>query len=211
VLALVQLRADAVDPESYAGAFTDPSRASPTNVLHLEGIGDGYNPNAAAEALTIALHAAPLAPWRSGLDALRAAGLSPIDLAKGNADGGHATIAAAQLLPTHHEDGHFVMYMEPEGATLARELFTRGFDPSPTFSLDGRLLRAEARRRGAPVELLAVGVQDLEALGQDLHLLRERRRNKERHASLHDPDRKAREIPAEQPDLGRRAREERIF
>ena len=140
VLALVQILADPADPHTYARYYRElPPGRGPTSVLHLEGLGDGYNPEAAAEALAAALGATPLAPLAKAFPALDVLGLRAAATVRGNAAGGGASIAFAQLVPTHGEDGHFVMYEEPEAATLVTQFFTRALAATREAPLIGPL------------------------------------------------------------------------
>ncbi|MCS6902182.1 MAG: hypothetical protein RMJ98_21335, partial [Myxococcales bacterium] len=77
-----------------------------------------YTPNVSAEALAVALAATPLAPLLRPARGFELLGLRPASAVSGNARGGQATIALAQLMPTQGEDGHFVMYREPIGGAL---------------------------------------------------------------------------------------------
>lgn len=131
VLALVQLLADPADPQTYARAYREPAPGKgPTSVLHLEGLGDGYNPEPAAEALAAALGAVPLAPLLKPFPALDLLALRPSTTVRGNAGGGASTIAFVQLAPTHGEDGHFVMYEEPAAGRLVTAYFASVLAPS---------------------------------------------------------------------------------
>jgi hypothetical protein len=123
ILALVQTLSDAIDPQSYARFYRDPLPGRrPQSVLHFEGVGDRYNPQEAAEALAIALRAQPLGRLDRAVEGLSLLGLRPSDAPlRGNASGGKATIAFSQLTPTHGEDGHFVIYHEPDGGRLIRQ------------------------------------------------------------------------------------------
>jgi hypothetical protein len=125
LLTIVQMLADPADPQTYARYYREPPAGrGPTSVLHLEGLRDSYNPEAAAEALAAALGARPISPLAKAFPALAILGLDAVATVRGNAVGGRATIAFAQLVPTHGEDGHFVMYREAAGARLVTRFFT---------------------------------------------------------------------------------------
>lgn len=120
MMALVQALADPIDPLSYARFYWDPLPGrAPRPVLHYEGLDDTYTPGVTAEALAIALHATPLAPMPEPVAWLGPAtvGLAPL-LARGE-----PARAFAQMRPTRGENGHFVLYREPEGGELAMQFF----------------------------------------------------------------------------------------
>ncbi len=124
LLALVQAMSDAIDPQSYALLYREPLPGrGPRSVLHVEGLNDGYNPNASAEALAVALRATPLAPLPRAVPGLALLGITPMPQVPPRALGGRATIALAQLAPTKGEDGHFVIYSEPGAGPLISQFF----------------------------------------------------------------------------------------
>jgi len=120
LLALVQMLADASDPQTFARYYREllPGR-EPKSLLHVEGMGDGYNPMDAAEALAIALRASPLAPLARPVPGLSLLGIQPQQAVRGNAAGGRATLAFVQIVPSRGEDGHFVLFREPQAGELA--------------------------------------------------------------------------------------------
>jgi len=128
-MSLVQTLADPIDPQSYARLYWDPlpgRRAQ--NVLHLEGLWDSYTPPPTAEALAVALHATPLEKTASPILGLGRPEGSLEDLFAR----ARATRAFAQFSPTRGEDGHFVLYNEPDASVLARRFMkgvVRAFGP----------------------------------------------------------------------------------
>ncbi len=122
LMTLLQTLADPIDPASYARLYREPTRGRrPPSVLHYEGMRDSYVPAATAELLAVALRATPLSPV---LKALPWLGIQEATLGDLLARPG-PTRAFAQIRPTHGEDGHFVLFLEPEAADLAVD-FMRG-------------------------------------------------------------------------------------
>jgi hypothetical protein len=119
LMALVQTLADPVDPASYARLYWEPleGRRAP-DVLHFEGLGDSFSPPATAEILALALHATPVLPLTKPIARLRERETTLAELLERPGP----VRAFAQLAPTRGEDGHFVMFREPEGRSLAMEL-----------------------------------------------------------------------------------------
>lgn len=116
-LALIQALSDPVDPQSYAWIYNTRT-PTPRSVLHIEGIGDSYTPNISAEALAIALEATPLAPLLQVPRGYELFGKNAQVEVSANAQGGQSTLVFVQKMPTHREDGHFVIYAEPEMGPL---------------------------------------------------------------------------------------------
>ena len=107
------------DPEAYARFYREPSQSlAARGVLHIGGLGDRYNPEAASDALARALGATPLGPIARPIEWLA----QPATRVAANAPGGGA-IAYLQLAPTQGEDGHFVMYREQRAWTEVRRAF----------------------------------------------------------------------------------------
>ncbi|RYE92403.1 MAG: hypothetical protein EOO75_06810 [Myxococcales bacterium] len=126
LLALVQAMSDAIDPQSYASLYRAPwPGRAPRSVLHFEGLNDRYNPNAAAEALAVALRATPLAPLPHAVPGLALLGLTPQPEVGPRLLDGRATAAFVQLAPTQGEDGHFVIYREPQAGPLIEQFFAQ--------------------------------------------------------------------------------------
>ena len=125
LMTLVQTLADPIDPASYGRFYAEPLPGRrPRSVLHFEGVTDTYTPAETGEALAVALRATPLAPTLRTVDGLTILGLLPESGAlRGNAAQGQATIAFVQLASTQGENGHFVLYHEPEAAELTRQFF----------------------------------------------------------------------------------------
>jgi hypothetical protein len=122
LMTLVQTLADPIDPASYARFFWDPlpGRRAPS-VLHYEGMSDTYTPPVTAEALAVALRATPLAPVVKPLPWLgvREAALG-VELEKPG-----PPRLFAQFRSTRQENGHFVIYHEPEAMEIARAFMRR--------------------------------------------------------------------------------------
>jgi hypothetical protein len=125
LMTLIQTLADPIDPASYGRFYSEPPPGRrPRSVLHFEGVTDTYTPPETGEALAVALRATLLAPAIRPVDGLTILGLPPAaGVLRGNAAGGQATIAFVQLASTQGENGHFVIYHEPEAAELARQFF----------------------------------------------------------------------------------------
>jgi hypothetical protein len=120
LLSLVQMLSDDVDPQTYGPLYRDPARP-PRSVLHVEGIGDSYNPMAAAEALAISLGTTPIAPLLRPVPGLSMLGYNPLPVVRANGPGGRSTLALLQLAPTQREDGHFVIYYEDRAWKLIEQ------------------------------------------------------------------------------------------
>ncbi|MFO0588562.1 MAG: hypothetical protein U0441_13520 [Polyangiaceae bacterium] len=120
LMALAEGLADPIDPLAFARYYWDPLPGrAPQKVLLFEGLRDSYNPEAASEALAVALHVQPTIPL------VRApAGLA---LSRGPTSPDRVL---AQLAPNAGEDGHFVMYDEPIAGDLVRA-FLRRAAPAP--------------------------------------------------------------------------------
>jgi hypothetical protein len=114
LLSLAQTIADPIDPASYAHFYWEPRPGrGAERVLHFEGVSDTYNPREGAEALALALHATQVGPVVHRVDAFEL-----IARRAPNA-------VLAQFASTRGEDGHFVLYYEPEAAALLREFLRR--------------------------------------------------------------------------------------
>jgi hypothetical protein len=121
LLTLVQTLADPIDPQSYARLYWEPPAGQkPAGVLHVEGMGDGFSPPRAAEALAVALRAVPVAPVLKQLPWLG----PPADTLE-QLLGPRPARAFVQLAPTRGENGHFVLFEEPGAGELVVE-FLRG-------------------------------------------------------------------------------------
>jgi hypothetical protein len=112
-MTVVAMLTDPIDPATYARFYTQPlpgRRAQ--NVLHFEGIGDGYTPNETAQALAIALRMTPVAPLDRPSPWLGpAASLDDVLRQR-------APRPFVVLTPTRGEDGHFVIFREPRGGEI---------------------------------------------------------------------------------------------
>lgn len=115
-MTLLQTLADPIDPASYARLYWDPLPGrKPPSVLHYQGMGDSYTPNVTAEALAVALKATPIAPAVTALPWIASKPITIDDILR------EATPRLfAQIAPTKQEDGHFVIYHEPEAVEIAK-------------------------------------------------------------------------------------------
>ncbi len=123
LLSLVQLLSDPVDPQTYGPLYRDPARPA-RSVLHVEGLGDSYNPMAAAEALAISIGTTPIAPLLQPIPGLSLLGYEPRPSVRGNGPGGRSTLALLQLKPTQREDGHFVIYYEARAWAIIEQFLS---------------------------------------------------------------------------------------
>ena len=114
-MTLLQALADPIDPATYARLYREPLPGrKPQRVLHYQGLDDSFTPGVTAEALAIAIDATPVLPiTRPSLSLPRAIAID--DLLEQA-----APRAFVQLAPTRREDGHFVIYHEPEAAEIMR-------------------------------------------------------------------------------------------
>ncbi len=111
VMALVQSLADRIDPLAFARHYWEPLPGrAPQRVLHFEGLRDGYTPEISAEALAVALRAAPAVPLVKPVRGLALLG----PLAAGERQ-------FAQYLPKASPDGHFVLYYEVGPSDVFRD------------------------------------------------------------------------------------------
>jgi hypothetical protein len=121
LLALVQTILDSVDPQSWARLYHEPLPGrSPVSVLHFEGLGDTMTLPAMSEALAIAMRSQPLQPLQQPVAGLSLLGIEPALAVRGNAARGRATLALVQLSPEPGQDGHYVMYRDPQASKLVR-------------------------------------------------------------------------------------------
>ena len=118
LLSLVQNLADPIDPLAFARHYWDPLPGhNAQKVLHFEGLHDGYNPDAASEALAVALHVTPASPLVRPIPGLSLLAATP-----------SSDRRIAQVAPTQGEDGHFVLYHE-QAASEAFRGFLRSAAP----------------------------------------------------------------------------------
>lgn len=112
LMALVQGLADPIDPLAFARLYREPApgRVAP-RVLHFEGLRDRYTPEVSAEALAVALHAAPVTPLARPVVGLSLLG-APASRDR----------LFAQYAPKKGREGHFVLYDVPGASGHFREL-----------------------------------------------------------------------------------------
>lgn len=138
LMSMAQHIADPVDPQTWARFYREPLPGkSPQSVLLYEGTKDNYNPYQTSEALAVAFRAVPVQP--AVVQSVLGLGLNGIDPAaaplSANVAGGKATAALVQFDTTVSEDGHFVIYTEPNAFEWAENFYESGMaDPVPTVS-----------------------------------------------------------------------------
>jgi len=116
VLNLIQLYFESVDAINYMALhFLNPvAGASPRHTLISYGVGDTYSPNATGRALIRSAAAHLVTPV---LDPISYVGETDPPVI-GNRWGGNLTEGAVQLDTDTTYDGHFVMFQNPDGATI---------------------------------------------------------------------------------------------
>ena len=120
IMALVQSLADRIDPLAFARHYWDPLPGrAPQRVLHFEGLRDGYTPEISAEALAVALRAAPAVPLVKPVRGLALLG-PPAGRER----------QFAQYMPKASPDGHFVLYYEVGPSDVFRD-FLRATPGAP--------------------------------------------------------------------------------
>lgn len=101
VLALAEWVGEPADPLVYAAAYAGKA----THLLHVGGVGDTYNPDAAANALAVALRAVPVAPSPQKIPELAWLGIDEAPVVSGV-----RAVAYASFTPKPGRNGHFVAF-----------------------------------------------------------------------------------------------------
>ncbi|MEZ4445577.1 MAG: hypothetical protein R3B72_41260 [Polyangiaceae bacterium] len=110
ILSLMQMILDPADPATFGRLYREARPAR--SLLMVQGSHDSMTVAHAAGSLAAAIGAEPLQPIPEPPALLAQLGLAPRAVVQGNAAGGAATFAFAQVAPLPGDEGHFVAFRD---------------------------------------------------------------------------------------------------